>query len=297
MIGMIVLLMGIAQLAMGATMMQSVEMMVFGVFMLLGGFYLYNLERFTPGPSFLKARRKKADILEVERKDGSLEYDVPEYMVGSAISEKYGIFTVNPEDVKNERKSGVKVLHCVEGVGATISTDMIRIIKAVKEQYGVNSYNELIELANHWHICLNEKCGHIGVFEKEEEDITNEKTGELLSTNIIFKCPKCGEKGQQFEPELRTNGENIEAGWIDRYFKQVHHPMQKRIIVNKMAQNIAMKDKKALPIASIAIIISLGMMFFLVAIGIMILLPNIETYQAAQAAKLAAEVVPPVIVG
>ena len=295
---MILLMMGIAQAAMGAIMYQSLELIVFGVFMLLGGYYLQSIERFTPATAFLKARRKNEPILEMERKDGTLEFDVPEYMVGSAVSEKYGIFTVNPEDVKNESKSKVKVLHCTEGVGSSISTGMIKIIKAVKEQYGVKSYNELIDLTNHWHICSNEKCGFLGAFEKEAQEIINKESGEMTGEKVLFKCPKCQSEGIQIEPELLgEGGKNVEFGWVDRYFKQVHHPMQKRIIVNKMAANIAMKDKKALPIAQIAIIISLGMAFFLIAIGIMVLLPNLETYTAAQAAKTAAQTVQPVITG
>lgn len=297
MLGMIILLMGIAQAAMGAIVMQSLEMMVFGIFMLLGGWYLNQIERFTPATSFLKARRKKEDILEVERKDGSIDFDVPEYLAGSAISEKYGIFNINQEDIKNERKSGVKVLHVVEGIGTSLSTKTKEIINAVRKQYGIKSYQELIDLANHWHIC--KKCGFIGYFDERQEEIINEESGELVGEKVIYSCPRgCEGESEQLEPELlASNGENVESGWIDRYFRQVQHPMLKRAVVNKMAQNIAEKEKKSLPIASIAIILSIGMAFFLIAIGIMILLPNIETYQAAQAAKMAASVAKPVVVG
>jgi hypothetical protein len=292
MFGMILMLMGIFQAAAGMMIYTSVglEMLVFGILTLLGGYYLQNMERFTPAKEFLTARRKKEDILEVERKDGSLAFDVPEYMAGSAISERYGIFTVNPEDIKTERKSGVKVLHVTEGIGTTIDTNTKHIIKYAKEQYGIKSYQELIDLANHWHICKNEKCRFLGYFEEKNKEIIHPETKEVLGQEVVYKCPKCQSEGEQFEPELlQSNGENVESGWIDRYFKQVQHPMLKRVIVKNMAANIAEKEKKEIPIAKIAILLSFGMMFFLVAIGLMVLLPQLEAYSAGQIAKNAAE--------
>jgi hypothetical protein len=279
--GAIIFMVGAAQAALGIGMYMSLEMFLFGFALILSGIYVIMVDMTTPCGAFLSARFKRKPVLEVERKDGYIDFVPADYVAGSVISKDYGTFAVDPAGVKGDTKSKVNVLHCVEGIGTTMNRKMINITKALTKQYNVETYPELKKLVASYGICKT--CNKEGIFKKSKlEEIADKDTGAKKTTEIMI-CPNCKaqETYKQLEPPLvLPDGKNVEAGYIDRFFKSNSNPILQTINSQKMAANELAKQKKAFPIVPFAMITGLGFLVFMCALAYIIIAPQLGAANA-----------------
>lgn len=260
-------------------------------------FDYYQTRKHTPSDVYKKARKSKNPIIEVERKDGTIELVNCDYASGGAYNEEYGMFLVDSDGVKAERRSGARVLHVSEGSGFNVKGQKhLEVIRALKEQYNAQNYNDILQLLNLWRKCDNKECDFEGVFTPET---IPEKDGE--KAHIAYKCPGCGAVGGlMLEPPLFLEPlRNVEMGWAEKYFKEMQNPIANKIKIDEMVANIKEKEK-GLPLKTITILAMLGIMFVMVAIGGLILYNGVVMPAAAAAADVAAKAAaasPPALAG
>lgn len=242
--------------------------LVFFITTAVFGVLAVALAKFTPGLTFLKAKLKGQNIIMVIRRDRKADFSIGKYSAGIIETKKYGDYITDPEGVMNESKSGTRLFVASTELGVTISPKIAKIIQGLQDAKIPN-----IQIAKMINSRLNlcKDCNTEVLGEPHQQ--VDAKTNKVIQW---FACPKCEGKNLT-KVDLGTDSldvdtlkfENLEK-WSEKIMNPVFQASNKELKVQE-----AMQDYAKPKINTLLTLVGIGIMVFLICMGVYVLLGQV----------------------
>lgn len=260
--------------------MQTTVGYVFLMLAAIGLGFLFLIGIKTNGFTELKAFLYGRPILVVHRKDGQHEFVLGKYGQGIVDSRKYGKYFVNPDSVKKNKKSGASFIHVVDSIGTAVTEPFVKAVNVLKKQFGFKDIYEIENAKKTWSRCEN--CGFEGVPLIKLEMTKNPKEPEIHE-----QCKECGmiDKMQRIDfPTLKVPlYEDLDYSVYDGYFDANQNPDRLNVVIKREVQS-EMEEQRGFPVKLFGILLGVGILIFLVSLGLVVLLPKLTEWVASSTA-------------
>ncbi len=226
----------------------------------------------SPMWTFMTASYNGKPLIEVHRKDNTIDWDQCNYSDQILDSKRYGLRIIAPKDPGAiEKKSGAKIYRVNDGVGQTISRNVLKVVRVLEDQYGWSMPVDVIRGLTNWHKCtaVNEstglQCGFEGFPELEDiKEMDDDGVETVIGQDKI--CPKCDKKNmlnQEFPEITAPLYETLDGNTpLELFLPSTLSPDKLKAYQEYMVKaSEALSNKRAMQF------IAIGIMIFMILMG------------------------------